>query len=135
MTEKNGKGPAIVLDLNLKRALEARAQQDNRHQVILPWWFKRECSVKRSHEATKAFAWLMRWLYHNAPEEAENVYCEADDSQNIVINPMVIINPEVLDAFKEAGFRLCTEEDMPTQEKTDWWERVKAGSNFSNEWH
>lgn len=135
MSEKNGKGPAIILNMSVKQALEAKAQVGTDHKIILPWWFKRECSVKRSHEAIKAFAWLMRWLYENAPAEAENVYCEADDSQNIVINPVVVLEKDVLDAFHAAGFRIVTEDELPTKEKTDVLERLKAGSNFSNEWH
>ena len=126
---------SIILDLSIKQALERRQQNTPSHEIILPWWFKRQVNEVLSKERYDALKWLMRWLYDNAPEEAENVYCEADCSQNIVINPMVIISAEVQAAFIEAGFKLMGEEDMPKQEDSDIWERLRSGSNFSEPWH
>ena len=126
---------SIILDLSLKNALERRGQMGATQDVVLPWWFKRRVSVERSKEAMDAAVWLMNWLYNNAPIEAENVYCEADDSQNIVINPMIVLNKQVQEAFFDAGFKLMTEDDMPSQDKTDVWDRIKGGSNFSDKWH
>lgn len=79
----------------------------------------------------------MRWLNENAPEEAEHVYDESDGSQNIVINPMIILSQEVQAAFIEAGFRVMTEDDLPESEKSDVWERILMGSNFNDDqkWH
>lgn len=136
MTKKDKvRSSSIILDLSIKNALEKRGQMNANQDVILPWWFKRRVSVERSKEAMDAAVWLMNWLYNNAPEEAENVYCEADDSQNIVINPMILLGKEVQEAFYDAGFTLMTEDDMPEQEKGDVWERIKAGSNFNDTWH
>lgn len=132
---KKARSSSIILDLSIKNALEKRAGVSPQAETILPWWFKRKVSVERSKEAIDAAGWLMNWLYNNAPEEAENVYCEADDTQNIVINPMVILSQEVQAAFVDAGFELMSEDDMPNQDKTDWWERIKAGSNFNDQWH
>lgn len=132
---KKARSSSIILDLSIKNALEKRGQMNANQDVILPWWFKRRVSVERSKEAMDAAVWLMNWLYNNAPEEAENVYCEADDSQNIVINPMILLGKEVQEAFYDAGFKLMTEDDMPEQEKGDVWERIKAGSNFNDTWH
>jgi hypothetical protein len=128
---------SIILDLSIKNALEAKAAINKNHDVILPWWFKRKVSVNWSKEKMDAWQWVMRWLQENAPEEAENVYCEADDTQNIVINPMFILQPEIQKAFIDAGFRVMTEDDMPEQEKTDVWERILKGSNFNEDktWH
>lgn len=136
MTKKDKtRSSSIILDLSIKNALEKRGQMNANQDIILPWWFKRRVSVARSKEAMDAAVWLMNWLYNNAPEEAENVYCEADDSQNIVINPMILLGKEVQEAFYDAGFELMTEDDMPEQEKGDVWERIKAGSNFNDTWH
>ena len=132
------KSSSIILDLSVKNALEVRANLGKKvNEVILPWWFKRDVEVVLSHERQAAFAWLMRWLNENAPEEAEHVYSESDGSQNIVINPGVILDQEVQAAFVQAGFKVMTEEDMPDQDKTDVWERILKGSNFNEDqkWH
>jgi len=126
---------SIILDLSIKAAIERKQHNTPDHEVILPWWFKRSVCAPLSKERYEAFTWLMRWLHDNAPEEAENIYCETDSSQNIVINPMIILAPEVQAAFVDAGFKLMGEEDMPSKEKTDIWERLRAGSNFSNKWN
>jgi len=125
---------SIILDLSIKAALERQQHNTPDHEVILPWWFKRSVDTILSKERYEAFTWLMRWLYDNAPQEAENIYSESDCSQNIIINPMVILSPEVQSAFIDSGFKLMGEEDMPSQDKTDIWERLRSGSNFSNTW-
>ena len=58
-------------------------------------------------------------------------------TQNIIINPMVVIENEVMMAFHESGFKVMQEKDIPVQEKTDIAERLQGGSNFNKEqeWH
>ena len=129
------KSSSVILDISIKAAIERQQHNTPDHEVILPWWIKRDVDAPLSKERYDAFTWLMRWLYENAPQEAENIYCETDSSQNIVINPMVIISKEVQEAFTDAGFKLMGEEDMPDKDKTDVWERLHAGSNFSEPWH
>jgi len=133
--KNKARSSSIILDLSIKKALERRGEVQPSQDVILPWWFKRECTPVRSKETQQAYAFVMRWLNENAPEQAENVYCEADDTQNIVINPMYLIEPTIQAAFLDAGFRLITEDELPDKEKSDVWERIKAGSNFSDQWH
>lgn len=127
----------IILDLSIKNAIAAMSEAPQGHDVVLPWWFKRSTEELYSHEHQKAYEWLMRWLQENAPEQAENVFDESDMTQNVIINPMVIIENEVMMAFHESGFKLMTEKDIPAQEKTDILERLQGGSNFnqSQEWH
>lgn len=136
MTKKS-KSSSIILDLSIKNALAKRGQLNPKQDAILPWWFKRDTAVALSHERVEAFKWLMRWLNENAPVEAEHVYDESDGSQNIVINPMIILSQEVQAAFIEAGFRVMTEDDLPESEKSDIWERIAMGSNFNEDqkWH
>lgn len=129
------KSSSVILDLSIKAAIERQQHNTPDQEVILPWWFKRDVDAPLSKERYEAFTWLMRWLYDNAPQEAENIYSESDGSQNIVINPMIIITKEVQEAFTDAGFKLMGEEDMPDKDKTDIWERLRSGSNFSNTWH
>ncbi len=135
--DEKKKAPSIILDLSIKNALAKRGQVTPHHDTILPWWFKRSTAVVLSKERQDALAWLMRWLNENAPEEAEHVYDESDCSQNIVINPMIILSQEVQAAFVEAGFRVMTEDDLPESEKSDIWERIISGSNFNEDqkWH
>jgi len=128
-------GSNIILDLSIKNALEKRAQMNPKQDVILPWWFKRHTHIEYGKEAMEAFAFIMRWLQDNAPEEAENVYDESDMTQNIIINPMYVIEDDILQAFVDAGFRVMEEKDIPGQEKTDIYDRLKHGSNFSDKWH
>jgi len=135
MSKDKDKSSSIILDLSIKQAIERRQHNTPDHQVILPWWFKRNVEEPLSKERYEALTWLMRWLYDNAPEETENIYSETDCSQNIVINPMVIISKEVQEAFTESGFKLIGEADMPDQDKNDIWERLHAGNNFSEPWH
>ncbi len=132
---KKPKAPAIIIDFSVKRALEQRAQLKPNQDVILPWWFQRDLSEKRSREANQAFAFVMNWFRLHAPEEVEHVYCEGSDTQNIVINPTHIIHANILNALRDAGFRLITEDEMPKQQKTDIWERIVRGSNFNTRWN
>lgn len=137
MYKEGGPVSNIILDLSIKNALAAQSETPHGHDVVLPWWFKRSTEGEFSHERQAAYEWLMRWLQENAPENAENVFDESDVTQNIIINPMVIIENEVMQAFHESGFKLMTEKDIPSQEKTDIFERLQGGSNFnkSQEWH
>jgi len=126
---------SIILDLNIKNALERRANINPSQEVILPWWFRRDVSHKYSSETMQALHYIIRWLNDHAPDEAEHIYCEANDTQNIIINPMIVIAPRILEAFGDAGFKVMTEDDVPIDETTDIKERLLSGSNFSNEWH
>jgi len=128
--------PNIVLDLNIKNALEKRAQITPSHDIVFPWWFKRDTICEYSKDQWEAYGWLMSWLQDNAPMEAENIFDEADLTQNIIINPVFLLGKDnVMQAFKDAGFRVMEEKDLPSQEKTDIYERLKHGSNFSTQWH
>lgn len=127
----------IILNLSIKNAIAAMSEAPKDHDVVLPWWFKRSAEEVFSHEARKAYEWIMRWLQENAPEAAENVFDESDMTQNIIINPMVIIENEVMEAFHVSGFKVMQEKDIPAQERTDIFERLQGGSNFNpeQEWH
>lgn len=135
MSKTKPQSSSIILDLSIKNALEQRAQLNPKHEVILPWWFKRYTHIEYSSNQQEAYVYIMRWLQENAPEEAENIYDEADMSQNIIINPMFLIKDDILQAFSDAGFRVMEEKDLPSQEKTDIYDRLKHGSNFSDKWH
>jgi hypothetical protein len=135
MPKDKARSSSIILDLSIKSALERRAGISPRQEVILPWWFRREVSHKYSQEVMEAMHFLMDWLNENAPDAVEHIYCEANDTQNIIINPVTIIEPRILEAFGDAGFKIMTEDDMPASETTDIKERLLAGSNFSDKWH
>lgn len=136
MSGKKRQGaPNIILDLSIKNALEKRAQINPQHEVILPWWFKRSTIVEYSTDQWEAYGWLMSWLQENAPMEAENVFDESDLTQNIIINPMFLIEENIFAAFKDAGFKIMEEKDIPGGEKTDIYERLQHGSNFNTQWH
>lgn len=67
--------------------------------------------------------------------EAENVFDESDLTQNIIINPMFLVSENIFQAFKDAGFKVMEEKDLPSQERTDIYDRLKHGSNFNTTWH
>lgn len=135
MSDGKKKAANIILDLSIKKALETRGEVGPNHDVILPWWFKRNVEEPLSKERMEALQWAMNWLHRNAPEESEHIYSESDGSQNIVINPMVLVKKDIQEALFDAGFKLMTEEDLPEHERTDVWDRIRAGSNFSDKWH
>lgn len=67
--------------------------------------------------------------------EAENVYDESDMTQNIIINPMFLVKDNIFQAFKDAGFKVMEEKDIPGNDKTDIMQRLQHGSDFSTKWH
>lgn len=136
MPDKKQRGaPNIILDLSIKNALEKRAQVTPSHDVVFPWWFKRSTVNEYSTDQWEAYGWLMSWLQENAPMEAENVFDESDLTQNIIINPMFLVSENIFQAFKDAGFKVMEEKDLPSQERTDIYDRLKHGSNFNTTWH